>query len=65
MLDYRTRPNDILVSFKKRPLGTIEKIGNFWVYIPRACDRQIKIEFKSLMELKKYLQGGSEIHLTV
>lgn len=65
MLDYQTRPNDILVRFKKRPLGTIEKIGKLWVYIPRACDRKIQIEFKSLMELKKYLQGGSEIHLTV
>lgn len=64
MLVYERRANDTLVRFKKAPLGVIEKRDKLWVYIPRACDRQVVWEFKSLMELKKFLQGGSEIHLT-
>ena len=65
MLTYKSRANDTLVRFNKCPLGTIEKRGNLWVYIPRGCDRQVVWEFKSLRELKKFLEGGSEIHLTV
>ena len=65
MLNYSQRENDILVRFKKRPLGTIEKQSNLWVWMPRACDRAIRWEFQSLTELKKFVEGPTEIRLTL
>lgn len=63
MLNYSQRENDILVRFNKRPLGTIEKSGRLWAYLPRACDRVIRWEFNSLQELKNFLQEPSQIKL--
>lgn len=64
MLSYQQRENDILVKWKKRPLGTAERQGKVWVWMPRACDRAIRWEFSSLMELKQFLQQPSQILLT-
>lgn len=64
MLNYTQRENDILVRFKKRPLGTIEKSGRMHVYIPRACDRAIRWEFSSIEEIKEFLTEPSRINLT-
>ena len=64
MLNYSQRENDILVRFNKRPLGTIEKSGRLWAYLPRACDRAIRWEFSSLEEVKGFLTEPSRINLT-
>lgn len=64
MLNYTQRENDILVRFKKRPLGVIEKSGRLWAYLPRACDRAIRWEFGSLEEVKNFLTEPSRITLT-
>lgn len=64
MLNYLQRENDILVRFNKRPLGTAEKQGKVWVWMPRACDRAVRWEFSSLMELKQFLTQPSQIVLT-
>jgi hypothetical protein len=64
MLNYSQRENDILVRFKKRPLGTIERTGRLWAYLPRACDRAIRWEFGSLQEAKNFLEEPSRITLT-
>jgi hypothetical protein len=64
MLNYFQRENDILVRFNKRPLGTIEKSGRLWAYLPRACDRAIRWEFGSLQEVKSFLTEPSRISLT-
>jgi hypothetical protein len=64
MLTYTRRETDTLVRWKKRPLGVIEKQGHMWVWLPRACDRQVKWEFATLLELKQFLQSDSQIVLT-
>ena len=64
MLNYTQRENDILVRFKRRPLGVIEKSGRMHVYIPRACDRAIRWEFGTLDEVKNFLTEPSRITLT-
>jgi hypothetical protein len=64
MLNYSQRDNDILVRFNRRPLGTIERTGRLWAYIPRACDRAIRWEFPSLEEVKAFLTEPSRITLT-
>lgn len=64
MLTYTRRETDTLVRWKKRPLGTIEKQGHMWVWLPRACEKGIRWEFASLMELKQFLQSPSQIVLT-
>ena len=64
MLNYLQRENDILVRFKKRPLGIIERQESKWVWMPRACDRAVRWEFSSLTEAKKFLEEPSQIVLT-
>lgn len=63
MINYTQRESDIMVKWKKSPLGTIERKEGFWAYIPRATDRAIRWEFNSLQEVKRFIEGKSLITL--